>query len=107
MTCTKRYQAMTQRTLIHRATLAAALVLATSACTGKTTTAGDIHGYDYDDRGDAVAAYVFVEWDDRDCAQYRLEPLAEDMAVVAAMFVWDGERFTTNQDRRKPGKTAK
>ncbi|WP_231364087.1 hypothetical protein [Thioalkalivibrio sp. ALMg11] len=71
------------------------------------TRTGDIHGYERDRHGEPVAAFVFSGWDDRGCAQYRLEPLTDDMAVVTAMFVWDGEQFTTDQSRCVPGQVGR
>lgn len=86
--------------------LSATLIFATAACTGETLEVREnTHGYQFDDKGDPVAEFVFFGWDERGCAQYYLNPLEEDAAVVAAMFVWDGEEFTTDQDKCKPGAT--
>lgn len=92
--------------LTRSAALAAGLALATAACAGTTMNDDDVHGYSLDDAGNPVAAFVFSGWDERNCAQYRLEPMQDDVAVPAVMYVWDGEQFTTDQDACKPGVAA-
>ncbi|WP_018174433.1 MULTISPECIES: hypothetical protein [unclassified Thioalkalivibrio] len=92
----------------NRVALTATLILTTTACAGNAMDANnDVHGYEYDEHGEPVAAYVFTGWDDRNCAQYRLEALRDDMAAVTAMFVWDGVQFTMDQGRCKPGVTPR
>ncbi len=100
---------MMMRTLTcNRAALAAALILPLAACAGADmNNDADIHGYQYDAEGHPVAAFVFHGFDERDCAQYSLRPLRDDMAAVGAMFVWDGEEFVLDQDACKPGATPR
>ncbi|ADC73295.1 hypothetical protein TK90_2810 (plasmid) [Thioalkalivibrio sp. K90mix] len=84
--------------------LAGACATALSACAAQKS--GEAAGYQYNDAGTVQAAYVFAGWDDRNCAQYRLEPRQEDVMVPTVMYVWDGAAFTQDQDACKHGEKA-